>query len=249
MNKSIQNVNTVKLTLISFQPHLHSVTQVVQRGHRYTYIYPHCVYSPLLHFKKIFQVNRLSSDSLLPWQLTQSSLSLTVNLSFAHLRAAINGICSLNADHESALMFVRWCRFVGHTAAAFVQSRGGQRKGFWLQRCCRWTETTFWETSSITSESDPAAVVIKVHMWPLRALQSWVHILQQPRCHRNNRNSARLLWATSDTGLRGFVTLKSTLTGKTVRATHKTHAGVSVEDLGHPGHGSFTSHQSFSYRV
>lgn len=130
MNKSIQNVNTVKLTLISFQPHLHSVTQVVQRGHRYRYIYPHCVYSPLLHFKKIFQVNRLSSDSLLPWQLTQSSLSLTVNLSFAHLRAAINGICSLNADHESALMFVRWCRFVGHTAAAFVQSRGGQRKGF-----------------------------------------------------------------------------------------------------------------------
>lgn len=64
MNKLIQNVNTVKLTLISFQPHLHSVTHVVQRGHRYTYIYPHCVYSPLLHFKKIFQVNRLSSDSV-----------------------------------------------------------------------------------------------------------------------------------------------------------------------------------------
>lgn len=62
MNKSIQNVNTVKLTLISFQPHLHSVTQVVQRGHRYTYIYPHCVYSPLLHFKKIFQVT-MATDS------------------------------------------------------------------------------------------------------------------------------------------------------------------------------------------
>lgn len=74
-----------------------------------------------------------------------------------HLRAAIKGICSLN------------CSFLCDGAVLLVpqlQSRGGQRKGFWLKRCCRWTQTTFWETSSITSESDHAAVVIKVHMWP-----------------------------------------------------------------------------------
>lgn len=207
------------------------------KGGTYVCIYTLTVFTaPLLHFKKIFQVRRLSSESLLPWQLTlsSSSLSLTVNPSFPHLqlnklRAGINLYGSLNADHESELIFVRWCCCSVHA----VMWRRAQMDRNNFPGNIHYVRV--WRSCEVTLKLNDS----HVHFCPSKAEStSYINFSSlSSRCHRNKRNSARLLWATSDTGLRGFVTLKSTLTGKTVRAAHETNAGVSVDALRHPGHG------------